>query len=124
MWRVVKAWESEVALSSTTTNMSGSREIKVFCLILGDNSPFPVKIAESDTIGDLKDNIKEKNPETLKGVEAHKLVLWMVRVSLTDECHSLMRISGRCLFPQRLWRNYLHTFSGQRTSKVSKALRN
>jgi hypothetical protein len=71
------------------TNMSGSREIKVFCLILGNNSPFPVKIAESDTIGDLKDKIKEKKSETLKGVEADKLVLWMVRVSLTDECHSL-----------------------------------
>ena len=48
--------------------------------MLGDDSQhvFPVKVAKSETVGTLKDEIKKKAKHTFDGVDAHLLDLWMV----------------------------------------------
>ncbi len=56
--------------------------IKLFCYILGKSeSPFPIGIAHSETGGDLKVLILNRNRETLKNVDDHQLKLWKVMIS-------------------------------------------
>ncbi|OQR96331.1 hypothetical protein THRCLA_22005 [Thraustotheca clavata] len=38
----------------------------LYCVILGVGEPFPVEVDEALTLGQLKDNIKEKNPKTIR----------------------------------------------------------
>jgi len=48
--------------------------VKLFCYILGKfESPFPVAIARSETVGGLKILILNRNRETLKNVDDHQL---------------------------------------------------
>ena len=59
-----------------------SSTLNLNCLVLGDDASrtFPIKIAKSDTVGDLRDAIKEKNSHTFQHVDAHALVLWKVSI--------------------------------------------
>ncbi|KAG0262774.1 hypothetical protein BGZ95_003963, partial [Linnemannia exigua] len=61
--------------------------LTLFCLVDGESliSAFPVEIKSSKTIGDLKDLIKAKNPETFIGVDAKDLALWRVSIPISDE---------------------------------------
>ncbi|KAH9140906.1 hypothetical protein LEN26_005255, partial [Aphanomyces euteiches] len=34
--------------------------LKLFCVVVGEGRPFPVDIAATETVGDLKEKIKEK----------------------------------------------------------------
>ena len=50
----------------------------LFCQ-LGDDpngSPFPVETDPNRTVGELKKLIKNENPNNLRDVDAHELVLW------------------------------------------------
>ncbi|KAH9147400.1 hypothetical protein AeRB84_008985, partial [Aphanomyces euteiches] len=39
--------------------------VKLFCVVVGEGRPFPVDIAATETVGDLKEKIKEKNKNTI-----------------------------------------------------------
>ncbi|KAG8810124.1 hypothetical protein FRC17_003081 [Serendipita sp. 399] len=84
---------------------------KIFCIIEGQNSPFPIEIISSETVGDLKDKIKEKDPITLGNFPAHTLTLYLVNILDDDDLErnaellekptalkSTKRLSG--LFPE------------------------
>ncbi|KAF8949668.1 hypothetical protein BGZ46_005002, partial [Entomortierella lignicola] len=60
-----------------------SEKVKLFCILDGDSTAFPVKIACDDTVGELKKAIKEEKPNDLQGLDADKLILF--HVSITDE---------------------------------------
>jgi hypothetical protein len=55
------------------------------CLVLGDDPShlFPVEIANTKTVGALKEEIWKKKENAFKGVDADTLVLW--KVSFADE---------------------------------------
>ncbi|KAF9163681.1 hypothetical protein DFQ26_002274, partial [Actinomortierella ambigua] len=60
--------------------MSTPPTLTLFCIVDGASTSraFPVKISPDDSIGDLKNLIKAKIPDTLNGVDAKDLTLWHV----------------------------------------------
>jgi hypothetical protein len=60
--------------------------ITIFCLIHGEpaTSAFPVKILESDTVGDLKKLIKSENIPRFDDIAAHELKLWSVSIPVDN----------------------------------------
>ncbi|KAI9437874.1 hypothetical protein F5148DRAFT_1262269, partial [Russula earlei] len=52
--------------------------LKLFVYLRGIDSTFPVNIEGSETVGDLKDAIWQKNPNELKDIDAAGLVLYQV----------------------------------------------
>ena len=53
--------------------------LKLFCWVLTKStSPFPVDIGKEMTVGDLKDEIKEKMRPALDDIVASELLLWKV----------------------------------------------
>lgn len=61
--------------------MSSGQKLKLFCYILGKyEAPFPVDIAHSETVGDLKKAIFDQNRAKLVKVDANQLKLWKVCV--------------------------------------------
>jgi hypothetical protein len=71
-----------------------SRTLELNCLVLGDDSSniFPVKIESTESVGTLKDAIKEKKQERFKSVDADSIVLW--KVSITDDDGLQQQIEG------------------------------
>ncbi|RHZ81513.1 hypothetical protein Glove_120g217 [Diversispora epigaea] len=65
--------------------------IKLFCLVKGNSAThaFPVNINRCDTIGDLKEAIREKKPNEFTGVDADKLRLW--KVEIPDDRDDLLK---------------------------------
>ena len=59
-----------------------SSTLNLNCLVLGDDASrvFPVEIANSKTVGDLRKLIKEEKSHTFQHVDADTLVLWKVSV--------------------------------------------
>src|SRR5581483_8105024 len=57
--------------------------ITLFCLVKGNTTAnaFPVRIDKGQFIGDLKEAIKAKNPQTFTNVDAKDLKLWKVPIS-------------------------------------------
>ena len=60
-----------------------SRILELYCWVLGDQADrvFPVKIAGTESVGNLKDAIKEK---AFNHIPAHTLDLWKVSVHSFD----------------------------------------
>nr|QUJ09337.1 crinkler 11 [Plasmopara viticola] len=55
--------------------------VKLFCAIVdGAGSAFSVRVDESDSVDELKDAIKKKKPDTIKG-EADKLQLFLTKTN-------------------------------------------
>src|SRR5258706_10973706 len=54
----------------------------IFCLLEGETNPFPVRIDESQFVGDLKKSIKEERSVIL--VEALELELYRIDVDASD----------------------------------------
>src|SRR5258706_15428122 len=54
----------------------------IFCLLEGEMDPFPVRIDESQFVGDLKDRITEERPDV--DVVAVKLELYRIDVDASD----------------------------------------
>ncbi|KAK7461510.1 hypothetical protein VKT23_008684 [Stygiomarasmius scandens] len=69
--------------SSHAESPSPVRELVLVCCVIGSNTPFPVDISSSRTVGHLKETIRQKNPHDLKEIEADKLSLF--NVSIPDE---------------------------------------
>ena len=59
-----------------------SSTLNLNCLVLGDDASrvFPVEIANSKTVGDLRDAIKDKKRPAFDHVPADTLVLWKVSI--------------------------------------------
>ncbi len=54
----------------------------IFCLLEGEMVPFPVRIDESQFVGDLKNRIREKRPDV--DVVAIKLELYRIDVDASN----------------------------------------
>ena len=70
----------EFSLGRPTIPMSSTLNLN--CLVLGDDASrvFPVEIANSKTVGDLRKLIKEEKSHTFQHVDADTLVLWKVSI--------------------------------------------
>jgi len=57
------------------------------CWVLGDSRTcvFPIKISKSETVGALKDAIKDKNKPIFDHIPANALVLWKVSIPADSE---------------------------------------
>ncbi|KAF9090292.1 hypothetical protein BGX27_002295, partial [Mortierella sp. AM989] len=55
--------------------------IKLFCILDGDSSPFPVAITPDATVGELKDAIKKKKEPEFDDIAADRLILFHVSIS-------------------------------------------
>ncbi|KAF9408640.1 hypothetical protein BGZ76_005819, partial [Entomortierella beljakovae] len=62
-----------------------NEKIKLFCILDGDSSAFPVKLAIDDTIGELKKAIKEEKKPRLDDIASDELVLFQVSIPIGDE---------------------------------------
>ncbi|KAF8931909.1 hypothetical protein BGZ47_011637, partial [Haplosporangium gracile] len=61
--------------------------LSLFCLVNGEatSNAFPVEIEATKTIGDLKELIKTKKTNDFQDVDADKLTLWRVSISVADD---------------------------------------
>ncbi|KAG0276443.1 hypothetical protein BGZ96_003278, partial [Linnemannia gamsii] len=61
-----------------------------FCIIEGDTKldSFPIDIHTSQTVGHLKQLIKEANPNTLRDIDARKLRIWCIIDPHAYSCYS------------------------------------
>src|SRR6266498_524466 len=63
------------------------------CLILGDNTKktFSIKNVNTDnTVGDLRESIYLKNPQSFTGIDAKDLILW--KVNIPDEVNEKTKL--------------------------------
>jgi hypothetical protein len=60
--------------------------LELYCLIRGDdaNHIFPVKIASTESVGTLKEIVREKNKFALEHMDAKTLTLWKVSIPVDD----------------------------------------
>src|SRR4051812_16630066 len=67
-----------------------STTFTLFCHVNGDppDSVFPVKIDKKESVGILKDAIKEKKSNAFQGIDADQLTLW--RVSIPGDNHQAL----------------------------------
>ncbi|EGZ14605.1 hypothetical protein PHYSODRAFT_332963 [Phytophthora sojae] len=61
--------------------------VKLFCAVIGVGSVFPVDIDISETVGDLKDKIKEKKPGLIY-FDADLLKLYLAREGNTRDLNN------------------------------------
>ena len=85
--------------SSDTGPQSADRTLELFCWVQGDDPRhvFPLEIAETKTVGALKEAIKEKKKPAFDHVVADTLNLWRVSASYQDEPMPLLtarRLAG------------------------------
>jgi hypothetical protein len=71
---------SGISLALALAAASPMGTYTLFCQLKDDpdGNPFSVKIDPNETIDELKNHIKRKNPHDLKDVDAARLVLWKV----------------------------------------------
>jgi len=116
-----------------------STVLELNCWILGDEPQcvFPVKIASSETVGHLKEAIKDKKKQTFTGIDADLLDLWKVSnliqhtdndefiylkvdIDLTTDSdpHLLEMIQVNCSAVVHLTRLYLPVMVGRKHGDV------
>ncbi|KAF9084098.1 hypothetical protein BGX29_002746, partial [Mortierella sp. GBA35] len=68
-------------------NNSHDNLLNIFCLVDGEgtSNAFPVKIASTDTVDDLKEHIKTKKSPEFADIAPDKLTLWRVLIPEDDE---------------------------------------
>ena len=66
------------------TNVLFPKMPTLYCVVVGEGSPFPVDVAANVTVGDLKDKIKEKKPQSIT-CDADRLELYRVDGLTQDE---------------------------------------
>ncbi|KAG0017079.1 hypothetical protein BGZ81_010920, partial [Podila clonocystis] len=64
--------------------------LTLFCVTVGDTilNAFPVSIPSTDTVGILKNLIKDKKTNDFSDVDADKLSLWRASIPITDDYES------------------------------------
>ncbi|KAF9151304.1 hypothetical protein BGX21_005671 [Mortierella sp. AD011] len=61
------------------------QKIKLFCILDGEAAAFPVKLDADDTVGDLKNAIKEEQSPLLDDIRTSELVLFHVSIPIGIE---------------------------------------
>jgi hypothetical protein len=56
--------------------------LKLNCWVLRDDASqvFPIKIDNTESVGTLKEAVKDKNSKSFHNVDAHSLTLWKVSI--------------------------------------------
>ena len=66
----------------------------LFCLVVNENTPFPVEIQSDKTVGVLKEAIKNKKQPEFDGFAADRLTLYLVNLldddNLTENAKQLL----------------------------------
>jgi len=57
----------------------------IWCILIGEDSQFPVKLDETKTVYDLKEEIKTKNNPRLNNFAATELTLYKIDVDATED---------------------------------------
>jgi Crinkler effector protein N-terminal domain len=57
----------------------------ILCILVGEKAPFPIKIAKSGTVNDIKELIKKENPDTLGSIDDRFLDLYHTEFANDDE---------------------------------------
>jgi hypothetical protein len=65
--------------------MSLSDIYTVFCIIVGEVTPFSIKIAKSGTVSDMKELIKEEALDIFCGIDTRFLDLYHAEITDDDE---------------------------------------
>src|SRR5258706_11284153 len=60
-------------------------DIMLFCVVIGENSVFPITLGSARFVGELKQLIKDRNPHTLDGCDAAKLMLYKTNIKLSND---------------------------------------
>jgi hypothetical protein len=70
------------AVAPSTKQHVMAATLKLNCWVLGDNvsQVFPIKIANTESVGTLKEAVKDKNSESFHNVDACSLTLWKVSI--------------------------------------------
>lgn len=81
----VRMYGSSLGLDPAATTVMAEPQIyTIFCLVVGDNNPFSVKIAKNETVNTLQDMIKEKQQPKLNNITASDLKLYQVEIAGDD----------------------------------------
>jgi hypothetical protein len=67
-------------LPMSAMSVSPSRQLTIRCLLHGNSTIIPVKIVPDTLVGELKEIIKTKAPNSLTNVDAYQLTLYHVNV--------------------------------------------
>ncbi|KAI9451091.1 hypothetical protein F5148DRAFT_1240528, partial [Russula earlei] len=73
--------------------------LKLFVYPIGLGIPFPVKIEESETVGDLKKAILRENPNDFKDIDARRLVLYQVDLRYGENLEDAAKQATKDLDP-------------------------
>ena len=67
-----------------------STAIRLFCWVQGDEAKqrFPISVASTETVGELREMIKKKKENTFREVDADTLNLWKVSARCCYETRS------------------------------------
>jgi hypothetical protein len=87
------------------TNEGHSCDILLHCWILDiSDTPFPVNVQDSSTVGHLKESIMKGDPTMFTNVDSGEVVLWKVRVFYILTAHA-----ANCplRYPSRWMRIYI-----------------
>jgi hypothetical protein len=87
----------------TRPSPNSERLLELNCLVLGDDPGrvFPVKIAASESVGTLKEAIKDKKKHAFEHVDADTLVLWNVSIPVDESFgDSLKKTLGKRGLPE------------------------
>jgi Crinkler effector protein N-terminal domain len=76
-WRT----EWQVVLSTLPSIMSYT----LLCVIIGETTPFPVKIDKSQTVAELKKAIKTEAENALGAFDTHTLTLYQVNIEVPND---------------------------------------
>ena len=93
---------------------------KLFCIVLGEKSTFSVKVDETQTVDELKEAIKNKEPHKFKDVDSDELTLHQIKIVLPDDDDESDNILGGVSQPGYVFDHKRKLFS---TSKMSKYFR-
>ncbi|KAG0196815.1 hypothetical protein BGX31_005162, partial [Mortierella sp. GBA43] len=59
--------------------------LRIFCILEGESTPFPVTIESDKTVGELKKAIKLEKSNYFTSVDADQLTLWKVSIPINDD---------------------------------------
>ena len=61
---------------------------KIWCIIVGEMTPFPVKIDQTESVGDLKKCIKQEKEKMLAAYDPDQLTLYKILVKTTKTTYT------------------------------------
>jgi hypothetical protein len=73
---------AKCSVSRGNMDLPMAATLQLNCWVLGDDASkvFPIKIAKTESVGTLKEAVKDKNSESFHNVDARSLTLWKVSI--------------------------------------------